>query len=102
MAITTSPALAARVRVILLAGQSNMEGQGQVADLPMTPMNLQLAQTDVLLFGNNIGAESGSLTSLQPAGTDAAWFGPEVTFGRAIADARPTASYAIINIYHAR
>lgn len=75
-------------RVFLLGGQSNMAGRAPVSDLPTSPVNLQNPQDDVLFYYNS------SLTTLRPgSGAD---FGPEVTFGRTIADEFPAETFALI------
>lgn len=78
------PASAAHLKVFLLGGQSNMVGRGAASGLPAA---LRGPQPDVLLY------EGGSLGGLQPSGSR---FGPEVTFGRTIADARPGDHFALI------
>ncbi|MEM9346888.1 MAG: sialate O-acetylesterase [Planctomycetota bacterium] len=78
------PVSAGHKKVFLLGGQSNMDGRGATSGLPPA---LQGSQTDVLLY------EDGSLGSLQPNG---AQFGPEITFGRALADANPSDSFVLI------
>jgi len=82
--VVTSPAAGADLKVFLLGGQSNMDGRGATSGLPVA---LQSPQTDVLLY------EGGTLGDLQPGGSQ---FGPEVTFGRMIADARPGDDFALI------
>ena len=75
------------IKVFLLGGQSNMDGSGASGDLP--PI-LRKPQDDILFFHTR----SSSLTRLQP-GTGSG-FGPEITFGRTIADALPGESFALI------
>jgi len=70
--------------VFLLGGQSNMVGSGLASDLPPA---LQAPQSDVLLFAG------GSLSPLAPAGSK---HGPEITFGRTVADAFPERNFALI------
>ena len=98
MLCAAGPVSAADVHVVLLGGQSNMDGDGDayLSGLPTTPVNLQQSQSDVLLYGNNIEAQSGSLVNLQPAASSSIKFGPEVTFGRTIADVRPDDNFALI------
>jgi hypothetical protein len=85
---STADAQAAHYQVFLLGGQSNMDGRAATSGLPTSPVNLQQPQTDVLFY------EGGSLRDLQPgSGQD---FGPEITFGRTIADALPGESFALI------
>ena len=68
-------------RVFLLGGQSNMGGGGFVADLSPP---YDTTQTDVNYWSGS------SWVSLAPGfGWDATRLGPEVSFGRAIADAYP-------------
>ena len=73
--------------VYLLAGQSNMEGLGQVSALPPS---LRVAQDDTWIYWSGVPEWRG----LQPSsGYSSGWgdvFGPEVTFGRTMADANPT------------
>lgn len=88
-----SAARADVVHVYLLGGQSNMDGRATASGLPVA---LQSAQTDVLFYhdASGGGVASNTLTSLAPgSGTD---FGPEVTFGRTLADARPDLNIALI------
>ncbi|MES2641664.1 MAG: sialate O-acetylesterase [Myxococcota bacterium] len=67
--------------VYLLAGQSNMDGYSLLTGLPPS---LRVAQPDVPLFWS----ERGSFAALAPASSaGAAYTGPEVTFGRTMADA---------------
>lgn len=82
------------VQVYLLGGQSNMDGGGFVTGLPPS---LQLAQDDVRLFWSGRGLWQG----LSPASTwsrygSGEYFGPEVTFGRAMQDATGDAAVAVI------
>jgi len=85
----------APVKVFLLGGQSNMSGRACSSELPTSPVNLQQPQPDALLFnGYNGWLPIDHLVPLQPgSGED---FGPEVTFGRAMADARPEETFALI------
>ncbi|WP_269523078.1 sulfatase-like hydrolase/transferase [Coraliomargarita parva] len=78
------PAYAVHYKVFLLGGQSNMVGRGATSELPA---ELQVSQSDVLLY------EFGSLAALQPSGTN---FGPEITFGRHMADRYPDEHFALI------
>jgi len=76
------------VKVFLLGGQSNMQGVGLNTDLPPA---LQGPQNDVLMYFGS------SLTVLQPGfGAGSSYFGPEITFGRTIADAFPAENFALI------
>lgn len=68
------------VKLYILAGQSNM--MGQYADKANLPVELQGEQSDVVVFCN------GQWTTLHPGIGSATPndFGPEVTFGRTMAD----------------
>lgn len=88
IAVTSSHA--DTVKVFLLAGQSNMVGQARQADLPE---NMQQPQDDVLFFYNYKSKASG-LTKLGPGSGNQ--FGPEITFGRTVADGMPDEKFAII------
>ena len=70
------PSAVTRVKVFLLGGQSNADGRGDAAGLPTTPVNLQEPQDDVDFY-------ESSLTTLRPLGGQ---FGPEITWGRGLAD----------------
>lgn len=74
----TGPAV---VEVYLLSGQSNMDGYSVLTGLPPS---LRDGQADVPLYWSGWG----ELRPLQPASYGgAAYTGPEVTFGRTMADA---------------
>ncbi len=77
----------ASVDVYLLGGQSNMSGLGEVAALPPS---LQVAQDDVWLFSSWQPRWNGLVPTSEYGN---AYFGPEVTFGRALGDVtdRPVA-----------
>ena len=86
---------ASRLKVYLLGGQSNMADAGAANDLPP---ELQEPQTDVLIYPgyyHNV-YQGGSWEYLQPNLRNIYFFGPEVTFGRAIADAQPGENIALI------
>ena len=86
--VLCAPAHADHIKVFLLGGQSNMDGRAPASGLPTSPVNLQQPQDDVLFY------EGGSLRTLRPdSGQD---FGPEVTFGRTIADTFPAESFGLI------
>ncbi|NQU25290.1 MAG: PEP-CTERM sorting domain-containing protein, partial [Candidatus Nealsonbacteria bacterium] len=80
----SQPAEAIAYKVFLLGGQSNIVGRGATSELPP---ELRIPQPDVLLY------EGGTLASLAPRSSE---FGPEVTFGRTVADAFPDDDYALI------
>jgi hypothetical protein len=84
---------AAEVKVFLLGGQSNMLGRAPVSGLPV---ELQGSQSDILFFGGSDGTVGTTLETLRPDGKNPNEFGPEVTFGRSLADASPTKQYALI------
>ena len=73
-----SPPQIERVRVFLVAGQSNAEGRAIPTNLPISPVNLQAPQEDVAFFTGI----RGPLRDLQPDNP----FGPEITLGRRLAD----------------
>ena len=83
----------APIQVYLLAGQSNMEGIGQISALPPS---LRVAQEDINIFWSGAPVWRG----LQPSsGYSSGWgevFGPEVMFGRTLADANPDGTVALI------
>ncbi len=84
----TTTVYAAHYKVILLGGQSNMTGNGpKLNDLTAAQ---QLPQEDVWIYGGN-GPNSGAL---QPGFGSP--YGPEVTFGRTIADGLPHENFALI------
>ncbi len=70
------------IRVYLLAGQSNMSGEGDLGDLPQA---LADPQTDVDFY-YRIPGDADVFTSLQPGSSDGSDFGPELSFGRTMAD----------------
>lgn len=81
------------LKVILMAGQSNMVGRGLNTDLATLAPELQLPQTDVQIFHN------GSWSDLQPGfGSAADKYGPELAFGRFMADALPDDNIALIKV----
>ena len=82
--------------IVILAGQSNAVGAAGATDLRQLPSDLQTPQEDVLFYSNGGGSLAGP-TDLQPgSGTGEFGFGPEVAFGRAIADASPATNFAIV------
>lgn len=81
--ISANFARAEAIHVFLIAGQSNACGHGQASELPA---NLQAPQTDVLYY-YRITEMSGIETTTEPKALFARkGFGPEVTFGRSMAD----------------
>jgi hypothetical protein len=77
------------VQVFLLAGQSNMAGRARTSKLPQS---LQQPQADVVFhYGDE---NSQTTTTLRPgSGRD---FGPEITFGRTLANSQPSEPLALI------
>lgn len=71
------------VDVYLLGGQSNMVGFGQTISLPPS---LRVAQSDAFIYWSG-RPEWVGLQASSDVGTR--YFGPEVTLGRALADAHP-------------
>lgn len=104
MGCFSASAEAVKVKVILLGGQSNMDGRAPGSGLPTTPFNLRQAQTDILFYHGNASGQAylpgNTLTYLAPGSgsksPSSPTFGPEVTFGRAIADAYPGEQFALI------
>lgn len=86
LCVPTLPLHAEHYKVFILGGQSNMYGAGSKLD--SLPKQLQQRQQDVLLF-------SGSEFSRLKPGSGRS-FGPEVTFGRCIADALPDENFYLI------
>jgi hypothetical protein len=109
--VFASPSLAAHYQVYLLGGQSNANGR---ADATQLTAPLDAPQTNVRFYWNrtqavtNVGwVLENQWTVLAPGtghGTGTPVypkeFGPEVSFGRAIAAAKPTANIAIIKYSH--
>lgn len=80
-------------QVYLIGGQSNGWGFGDPSELPA---DLQAPQTDVLFYSDQLLPEPNTLTSLQPGSGSNGRFGPEITFGRTMADTFPDQNFAII------
>jgi len=72
--------------VYLLGGQSNMVGVGQVNALSPS---LRLEQSDVWIYWSGWPAWRGLQPSSDYSDGSATYMGPEVSFGRAMADAHP-------------
>ncbi len=82
---------AATLHVYLIGGQSNADGRGLNAGLPTNPVNLQAPQNDIPFYYRSPGYNTGVYSTLRPgsAGSPApanGAFGPEITFGRTLAD----------------
>jgi hypothetical protein len=106
-----SPSQATHYQVYLLGGQSNGNGRADAAQLSAP---LDAAQPDVRLFWkrtqvvSNVGSVAeNQWTNLAPGtghGTGepvySKEFGPEVSFGRAMADAKPAENIAIVKYTH--
>ncbi len=109
LVIHRTPAQAETVRVFLLAGQSNMAGQGRASGLT-PPWNSP--QDDVWIWqddlGDNVGWASlrpgfggsdgnfGSAGNHDRPGSTVDEFGPEVSIGRVLADAYPNDRIALV------
>ena len=90
-------AQALHVKVFLLGGQSNALGRAPSSGIPTTPPNLTQPQSDILFYYDSPLAPAPALTTLRPgSGKNPTEFGPEVSFGRQIADSSPTESFALI------
>lgn len=87
--VVSESAQADAIKVFLLGGQSNMGGR---ADATGLSTELQGSQSDVLYYSGTLGP----LETVHPDGVNAGEFGPEVTFGRSIADAFPSTNFALI------
>lgn len=90
------------VLVYLQGGQSNADGRASTSGLPTSPVNLQQPQADVAYFFHTQGsahALDSMLTTLRPGMSETSRFGPEITFGRDMADyfsGTPSVSVAVI------
>ncbi|MFT5585107.1 MAG: hypothetical protein ACI9VR_002695 [Cognaticolwellia sp.] len=79
--------------IYLLGGQSNMDGWGYVSGLPPT---LQLAQKDVDIYWSGRSVWTGLVASASGSSSGVEYFGPEVSFGRAMADGLPDRQVSLI------
>ena len=90
------------IDVYLQGGQSNTDGRASSSGLPTSPVNFQQPQADVAFFFHTQGsgrALDKTLTTLRPGMSETSQFGPEITFGRDMADdssSNPNSSIAII------
>lgn len=76
------------INVFLIGGQSNADGRATVSSLPS---NLQSPQNDVPFYYGISNSKSADIrksefTTLRPGLSNTSQFGPEVTFGRTMAD----------------
>jgi hypothetical protein len=98
----TSITHAGIIQVYLQGGQSNADGRASTSGLPTSPVNLQQPQADVAFFFHTEGSAHAldrTLTTLRPGQSETNGFGPEITFGRDMADyfsGTPSVSVAII------
>lgn len=76
------PAPVTRLRILLLAGQSNADGRAATSELPA---ELQSPQDDVDFYYATQG-NGGTLTTLRPGLSETSQFGPEILLGRRLAD----------------
>lgn len=76
------PTSVTRVRIVLLAGQSNADGRAAITDLPAA---LQVPQSDVDLY-HRVEGGAGTLTTLRPGLSETNQFGPEIVLGSRLAD----------------
>lgn len=94
---------AAHYNIVLMAGQSNMGGKGSITTLTSTHPSLAAPQADVQFYYNSNDvvhdtANESTWVTLRPGGGQQ--FGPEVTFGRTVADALPSHNLALIKSYY--
>jgi hypothetical protein len=99
---SASVASAAPIKLFVMAGQSNMVGFGDGAALPPELGNqpdvwYDHYNPDARNGGQYAGATSSIFEALRPMGTNQR-YGPEVTFGRALADAFPGQTIAIVKM----
>mgnify|MGYP003635955498 FL=1 len=109
--LTTGPVAAEHFHVYLIGGQSNAQGRGDAAQLPA---NLAAPQKDVRFYWHrtqdtdNVGhlAEDQWIDLAPGSGhgrippVREKEFGPEISFGRALADAHPDRHIAVIKYSH--
>lgn len=102
-ACLATTAQAGHYNVVLLGGQSNMGGKGNIATLTSNYPVLGAPQTDVQFYYNSSDvvydtANESTWVTLRPGGGQQ--FGPEVAFGRTVADALPSHNLALIKSYY--
>ena len=94
---------ASPVRVFVLAGQSNMLGTSNMENLPQEPVDLTQPRDDIayhfLIRGSHphMATDWSPLRPLWP-GFIGTTYGPELTFGRRLAEQFPGESIAIIKV----
>ena len=97
LALCLADALAAApIKVFLMGGQSNMRGRASVDGLPQSLLD---PQGDILICRGSQGTVGDRLEFLSPNSPhldDTGSFGPDLTFGRTIADAFPGADFALL------
>jgi len=97
LAVFATDALAATpIKVFLMGGQSNMRGRASISGLPA---ELLAAQEDILICRGSQGTVGDQLEFLAPNSPhlgDGGSFGPDLTFGRTIADNFPAADFALL------
>lgn len=74
--------MVSRLRILLIAGQSNADGRAVVSGLPP---GLQSPQNDVDFYYKTEG-NTAALTTLRPGLSETSQFGPEILLGRRFAD----------------
>jgi len=93
-ATTAAAVVGVPVKVFLLAGQSNMGGASRASELPL---RLRAPLANVLFYNGDEPSLNGrTLMTLRPTTNGGAGFGPEITFGDALASANPDEVYALI------
>ncbi len=78
----TVPSSVTRIRILLLAGQSNADGRAVVDDLPAA---LRTPRNDVDFY-YKIEGNLPALTTLRPGLSETTQFGPEILLGHRLAD----------------
>ncbi|MFU8849238.1 MAG: sialate O-acetylesterase [Opitutales bacterium] len=84
------------IKVFLMAGQSNMRGRASTNGLPQSLLD---PQEDILICRGSQGTVGDRLEFLSPNSphlSDAGSFGPDLTFGRTIADTFPDTKFALL------
>lgn len=102
-AAATVPCVAGPVHVVVMAGQSNMTTGGHLEDLPAGPVDLSVAQDDILYHYSIAASEQGVATEWQSLshlkGTvKGSTYASELTFARTIADRWPEQQWAVLKV----